>query len=80
MKGVTIMGRKKKEKKANPKRERYSKFRKDKPGALDISMPDLSEDQMKQKRDDEDKINRFLRFNKNPFPKEIVERKAKSKR
>jgi len=73
------MGRKK-EKKKNPKRERYLKFRKDKSGTLDISMPDLDDEQMRQKREDEDKINRFLRFSKNPPVKEIVERRAKSKR
>ncbi|MCC7574604.1 hypothetical protein KO361_03350 [Candidatus Woesearchaeota archaeon] len=76
------MGKKNKNKpkKVSVKKERYSKFRKDKPGVLNITMPDLSEEQQKQKRDDENKIDRFLRFAKNPPVKEIVERKVKSKR
>jgi len=76
------MGKKNKNKpkKVSVKKERYSKFRKDKPGVLNITMLDLLEEQQKQKRDDENKIDRFLRFAKNPPVKEIVERKVKSKR
>ena len=76
------MGKKNKNKpkKVSVKKERYAKFRKDKPGALNISMPDLTEEQQKQKREDEQKIDKHLRFNKNPKPREIVERKEKSKR
>ena len=76
------MGKKNKNKpkKVSVKKERYAKFRKDKPGVLNISMPDLSEEQAKQKRGDESKLDRFLRFSKNPPIKEIVERRAKSKR
>jgi hypothetical protein len=74
------MGKKDKQKKVSVKKERYSKFRKDKPGALDIKMPDLSEEQQKAKREDELKIDKTLRFLKNPPPKEVVERRAKSKR
>jgi hypothetical protein len=77
-----FMGKKNKNKpkKVSIKKERYAKFRKDKPGVLNITMPDLAEEQVKQKREDETKIDRFLRFSKNPYPKEIVERRAKSKR
>ena len=74
------MGKNKKAKKVNPKRERYAKFHKEKSAVMDVSMPDLSDDQRKQKRDDEMKFNSFLRFNKNPPTKEIVERKMRSKR
>jgi hypothetical protein len=76
------MGKKNKNKpkKVSIKKERYAKFRKDKPGALNISMPDLTEEQQKQKRDDEAKIDRHLRFAKNPPVKEVVERRVKSKR
>ncbi|MFP4567587.1 MAG: hypothetical protein ACLFN8_01455 [Candidatus Woesearchaeota archaeon] len=75
------MGKNKnKPKKVSVKKERYAKFRKEKPGALNIAMPDLSEEQVKQKREDETKIDKFLRFNRNPHPTEIVERRAKSKR
>ena len=74
------MARKDKVKKVSAKKERYAKFRKDKPGTLDISMPDLTEEQQRLKREDEQKIDKFLRFGKNKPPKEIVERRAKSKR
>ena len=76
------MGKKNKNKpkKVSVKKERYAKFRKEKPGTLNISMPDLSEEQQKQKREDELKLERFLRFNRNPPTKDVVERKDKSKR
>lgn len=75
------MGKKsKKQKRVNPKKERYSKFHKDKPGALDINFPDLDDEQQKRKRDDDTKVDRFLKFNRNPPPKEIVDRRVKSKR
>ena len=76
------MGKKNKNKpkKVSVKKERYAKFRKDKPGTLNIAMPDLTEEQVKQKREDELKIDKFVRFNKNPPVKEVNERKAKSKR
>lgn len=76
------MGKKNKNKpkKVSVKKERYSKFHKEKPGTLDISMPDLSEEQTKQRKEDEVRIDKFLRFNKNAPAKEVVERRAKSKR
>ena len=74
------MAKKEKKKKVSAKKERYAKFRKEKPATIDIAMPDLTDEQTKQKRDDEEKINKYLRFNRNPPPKPIVARKAKSKR
>ena len=74
------MGKNKKAKKINAKRERYAKFHKEKSAVMDVSMPDLTPEQRQQKRDDEQRFNSFLRFNKNPPTKEIVERKMKSKR
>ncbi len=76
------MGKKNKNKpkKVSVKKERYAKFRKEKPGTLNITMPDLTEEQQKQKREDEQKVDKFLRFNKNPKTKEVVERREKSKR
>ncbi len=71
---------KNKVKKVSAKKERYSKFHSEKPGTLNIAMPELSEDQVKRNREDDEKIGKFLRFNKNPPTKEIVERKEKSKR
>lgn len=75
------MGKNKnKKKKINPKRERYAKFHKEKPSTLDVSMPDLETDLQKAVRDDQDKVDKFLRFNRNPPTKEIVERRMKAKR
>ena len=76
------MGRKNKnkQKKPNPKRERYAKFHKEKSAVLDVSMPDLTSEQQAQKREDEDKYGRFLRYARNPPSKEVVERRMKSKR
>lgn len=77
------MGKKKhknKKKKVNVKRERYAKFRKEKPTTVDTSSPDLTPDQQKQKQEDEGHIDSFLKFNKNPPTKSINERKMKSKR
>jgi len=74
------MGRKKnknKKKKVNPKKERYLKFRKDKPAVMNFAAPDLTLEQQKQAREDEGKMGTFLRYNKvNRVPKGIG---AKSK-
>jgi len=75
------MGKKnKKAKKVSVKKERYAKFHREKPGTLDINFPDLDDEQQKQKKDDELKIERHLRFSRNKPVKEVVERRAKSKR
>ncbi|HLC95947.1 MAG TPA: hypothetical protein VJH97_01350 [Candidatus Nanoarchaeia archaeon] len=71
---------KNKKKKVNPKRERYTKFRKDKPSSMTFTAPDLTTDEQKLRQDDEKRIDQFLRFNRNPPTKEIVERRMKSKR
>jgi len=71
---------KNKPKKVSAKKERYAKFHKEKSGTLDINFPDLDENQLKQKKEDETKIDKFLRFAHNPPPREVVERRAKSKR
>ncbi len=78
------MGKKKKnknrKKKVNPKKEKYAKFRKDKPSTMNFTSPDLTPEQQKQKQADESKIERFLRFSRNVPTKEISERKMRSKR
>lgn len=77
------MGKKKnknKKKKVNPKKERYAKFRKDKPSTMNFSTPDLTPEQQKQKQTDERQIDSFLKFNRNPPTKEVSERRMKSKR
>jgi hypothetical protein len=64
------MGKKKdkKVKKVSAKKEKYAKFKKEK---LNVSlvMPDLDEDQTKQKRFDETKIEKFFKFNRSPPPR-----------
>ncbi|MBW3015685.1 hypothetical protein KY330_04650 [Candidatus Woesearchaeota archaeon] len=74
------MGKKKKEKKVSAKKLKYAKFKKEKPGTLDIKMPDLDPEQMKQKREDEVKIEKFLKFRPRHAPRVILKRKLKSKR
>ncbi|MEK6854428.1 MAG: hypothetical protein AABX60_03765 [Nanoarchaeota archaeon] len=76
------MGKKsrKKEKKINAKALRYAKFQKDKPAVVDITMPELTAEQNKQKQEDQERIDRFLRYNKNPPTKELSERRMRSKR
>ncbi len=68
---------KKKKKKVSAKKEKYIKFRKEKPSTMDISMPDLSTEEMKQKQTDEDSINKFLRFSKNRPVLSLKEKKKK---
>ena len=74
------MGRRKKEKKISAKTLRYAKFHKDKPAVVDIAIPDLTEEANKQRHLDQDRIDRFLRQNRNAPTKEISERRMRSKR
>ena len=71
---------KKSKKKVSAKTLRYAKFQKEKPGTVDLTMPDLSEEQNKQKQEDQHRIDRFLRNNRNPPTKEVSERRMRSKR
>lgn len=71
---------KKKEKKVSAKALRYAKFQKEKPGTIDLTMPELTEEQNKQKQLDQERIDMFLRRNRNPPTKEISERRMRSKR
>jgi hypothetical protein len=61
------MGKKNKNKtkKISARKEKYSKFKKEKSGILDVSMPELSEDQIKQRREDEKRLESYWRFSKN---------------
>ena len=76
------MGKKKKDKakKISSKKERYSKFRKDKPAGMSIQMPDLSDEQLKQRKMDEQRIDGFWRYFRRRPERFVLERKAKSKR
>ena len=71
---------KKKEKKISAKAAKYAKFQKDKPAVIDFTMPDLTAEQNKQKQEDQERIDKFLRYNSNPAVKEVSERRIRSKR
>ncbi len=77
------MGKKKnknKAKKVNIKKERYAKFRKEKPSSMTVFMPDLPEDATAMRRQDEQRISDFWRHYRRPPQRFIRERDAKSKR
>ena len=75
------MGRKKdKAKKISVKKERYLKFRKEKPSSMTVAMPDLTENQVQQRRTDQQRIDNFWHYYRRPPPRFVNERKAKSKR
>lgn len=75
------MSRKKdKPKKISAKKERYSKFRKEKPSSMTFAMPELSEEQVVERRQDEQRISMFWRSYRRPPQRFVSERKAKSKR
>jgi len=77
------MGKKKnknKKKKVNAKRERYSKFRKEKPTNMTYTTPDVTPEQQKNRQEDEKHIEWFLKTNRNPPTKENNLRRMLSKR
>jgi hypothetical protein len=74
------MGRKGKPKKISAKKERYLKFRKEKPTMLTMSPPEITEEQMKERRLDEQRIGEFWRSYRRPPQRFVSERKARSKR
>ncbi|MFH1408808.1 MAG: hypothetical protein ABIH34_02785 [Nanoarchaeota archaeon] len=61
----------KKQKKVSAKKEKYAKFRKEKPTVIDLTPPDLTPEQQKQRQADEASIGKFLRFNRNAPRPEI---------
>lgn len=56
------MAKKEKPKKVSAKKEKYAKFHKEKPDAMNFSSPEMSEAQIKAQREDIDKFERFLKF------------------
>lgn len=76
------MGKKNKNKKKeiNPKKVKYAKFRKDKPAQMDLSMPELAEDFVKERRVDETRIEKHFKFSRNPNTRSVNPRKDESKR
>ncbi len=75
------MSKKKKEsKKKNAKKERYAKFKKDKGAKKEYSSPDLTPEQYQQQREDDLKINQFLRYSKNRPSLSLREKKRKGNR
>ena len=74
------MGRKDKPKKISAKKERYMKFRKEKPTMMTLAPPELTEEQVKERRLDEQRIGEFWRSYRRPPQRFVSERKARSKR
>ena len=74
------MGRKDKPKKVSAKKERYLKFRKEKPAVLTINIPDLTDEQIQERKLDEQKMGEFWRHYRRPPQRFVSERKARSKR
>jgi len=77
------MGKKKNKNKAkriNPKKERYAKFRKEKPTNMTVAMPDLPEEIVQTRRQDEQKIGEFWRHYRRVPERYNRERDAKAKR
>ena len=72
--------KKNKAKKVSVKKERYLKFRKEKPSAMAFAPPEMSDEEIQQRRMDEQRIADFWRKYRRPPEKFVVERKAKSKR
>ena len=66
-------------KKLSAKKEKYAKFHKDKPVNMNLTSPELTPEQQKQKQADELKINSFLRYSKNRPTLSLREKKAKGK-
>lgn len=66
--------KKKKDKKVSAKKLKYAKFKKDKPSNMNLTMPDLSADEQKQKLTDEKSIDQFLKFSRNKPTKTLMER------
>jgi len=74
------MAKKDKAKKTNPKREKYIKFRKEKPSNMAFTTPDIPEEQVSVRRDDEKRIDSFWRYYRRPAERFNRERDAKAKR
>ena len=77
------MGKKKnknKSKRVNIKRERYAKFRKERPSSMTVAMPDLPEDVAQRRKQDEQRISDFWRHYRRPPERFNRERDAKAKR
>ncbi len=72
---------KNKKKKVSQKKERYIKFRKEKPSAMVFAPPeDLPEEVVQTRRQDEQRIDNFWRRYRRPRERYIRERDAKAKR
>ena len=74
------MGKKDKPKKISVKKERYMKFRKEKPSSMTFAMPDLTDEMVQLRRQDEQRIGQFWRGYRRAPERYVNERKAKSKR
>jgi hypothetical protein len=73
------MAKKEKVKKISAKKEKYAKFHKEKADTVTFTSPELSDEQIKQQRLDQEKFERFIRF-RGLSPKEINLKKKEFKR
>jgi len=75
------MAKKTKTKKVSVKRERYKKFRKDKPSTIVVSTDEaVNAEEQKQRQVDEQSMERFFKMRKPIAPRVINKRKLASKR
>lgn len=74
------MGKKDKPKKISAKKEKYAKFRKEKPATVTLAMPELTPEQQKFKQEAEFQLGRFMKFRPHYAERFVNERRAKSKR
>ena len=74
------MGKKNKKVKISVKRERYKKFRKDKPGNTTFVTPEPTKEEMKEIKESEARLEGFLKGRRPHAPRVINKRKLASKR
>lgn len=70
----------KEKKKLTAKKEKYLKYRKQKDAALNFVPYDFSEEELKEVRNEEKRLEKFFKFTRNSNPHEIVARREIDKR
>lgn len=69
-----------KEKKISAKKQKYAKFKKSKETNVSFTPYDFDDEELKEVRQEEDRIEKYFRFSRNKQPHEIVKRREVSKR
>ena len=67
-------------KKLSAKKEKYVKFRKQKDINMNFTPFNFSDEEMKEVRDEEGRVEKFFKFNRKKDPHEIVARREIDKR